>query len=1624
MYSKKALLAGLFLLMVGGLTLGYESGLSDPGSGGGGGGISCPTCSGDPSINADFSYSPGSPDTSDSIAFQDQSSSSEGSIVDWSWEFGDGDTSTTQNPSKSFDSAGEYRVTLTVEDDQGNSGSISKDITVEANKIGIPGTSGTCFNSEDDDSDSLTDENDPGCRAPYSTDDLEGLIWDTNMDTTFEGGPSLQSPSPYFSDSFTEMGNDQASDRETDQVINTGGVPEYEAFYIEYEGSEADDTWGYGQRSSTTLDVFPLGTVIDDDRIVLPPNPDSQDTAGSTCGDGLENSNEDRPDPMGDDESNSPSTSDGYDTDCRPDWGRKWERYSIDSVRDRGHEDYFDSGGPRNSGDQTDAGEWCRSDNQDDNGNSLNTASYCEDGDDYSCSPSCGGCGSDGEDGSCESHPDGGGWNNKFSGDEGNNYWYVDGDQLVQDECGTTGSWSETANGGSGGSCSDTVCFNDGEGQVCACSGSDSCSGGSDDTIDGDTRDWLERTRETCTMHNVIDGGQSGTGNLYENTEAGTFTDFTAYSDNGWGSDGRVWCGYDYTTTIDADGPYGYGNGFVVIHQNEIVATENPEGNDVVGQRVWVDGNQENFNYLNKISTNCPGEQNTCIKYANFYTSDSGWSGIPDNPTESDVSSAISVDTKTRTPDESYSVCKNVNRINRENGNSNSDKLIDCDYMADAGGSYQDISPLSEACGDEPGEHLMVMEGSEVSQSVVGSYPGHEQECIDWNEDTGYYGRPLDQNACVLKGKAVSEGTVANVVSGEHEPSTVSGYESGGDSPDREVCLDMRDGNPSTSYTDKPFNYRYDDSSQDETESYGGQWYDLDDERVNEYLRDNDGSSDLDLSSSQEVGDPSFIDYYYGENPNPYDPDYNPEGGRLGTSLLSNCGPLLDSCADDPDARRGVSNQQGTYFGFIQEFTGPNNDRTRDEDYHPEGLNVSYSVEPRFDTLGTINYIKSRSDQLSPGHYDYDSTYNNPPWYRDTVAEEGSAVQYAYTRYMSWGLDSTGVPYPPYGSADSAPYTSDTSGIYYREDYTGLERSDRSEGSRPKTSKAFGNSLLVQAQQEIQDNKGDDIAVGEGYWINPDYVRQEWNSGNIQGTGGASSWRDLVQFKADLSGPDSGLGWDLESEPGNIGMATSNPGYVDSRKQDNSVAFADVYWQGYNNGNVVDQLEAPMCGDDRLEYLLEEKGESPNSIEGSGRYACTNSPDYCVSFTGSGSPLYDYDPNDITYKQTEEPGETESRLKNDAEACAERASDPHPEWYDQDFGRIEDNVGNENLLCQENSLYGTQGVRWIDESQISENPLAFNDGIDDSWNPRLDQQAYSSLVSDRTGANWDLDGNILDNYSPVDTGTNSDRVADNSNGYGFCGGDDSSEYLIYQDSQTERVETDQSIIAISSSPDSCVLDNSRLNDIDDSDMDKGLHEGNLDVDNLQDTRMTYSEGESVTFQSSGASRTIQCFDGQWWGEWPIVFFEEVERFNLGETGFIPFMVINPSDTAVTFDLDLNPRANNNEDRNDLTQITSFESTETDEMTLTVPAQSSSTQRLEIAANREINTLPEGNDFEIEVIGESTDGSIVGDDQVDLVINQSDNLVGSSSNIRDIPGLTFIQLIFIALASTMMFIFRN
>ncbi|HEC77068.1 MAG TPA: PKD domain-containing protein [Thermoplasmatales archaeon] len=168
---------------------------------------------------ANFSYSPLDPTTSDIIQFTDSSHDLDGSIVNWTWNFGDGNYSYEQNPSHQYSDDGVYNVTLTVTDDDGAINSTTKQIIV-GNVPPVANFSWHPLNPTDLDTVSFTD-------LSY---DSDGFI--TNWTWNFgDGNYSYeQNPSHQYSDdgvynvTLTVTDDDGAINSTTKQII-VGNVP-------------------------------------------------------------------------------------------------------------------------------------------------------------------------------------------------------------------------------------------------------------------------------------------------------------------------------------------------------------------------------------------------------------------------------------------------------------------------------------------------------------------------------------------------------------------------------------------------------------------------------------------------------------------------------------------------------------------------------------------------------------------------------------------------------------------------------------------------------------------------------------------------------------------------------------------------------------------------------------------------------------------------------------------------------------------------------------------------------------------------------------------------------------------------------------------------------------------------------------------------------------------------------------------------------------------------------------------------------------------------------------------------------------------------------------------------------
>jgi PKD repeat protein len=88
-------------------------------------------------VEAAFTFTPSEPTRLDDIQFTDETVLSRGEIVSWLWEFGDGTTSSEQNPTHRYPADGEYTVKLTVVSDEGVQSVVSQTIRVFTPKVTV-----------------------------------------------------------------------------------------------------------------------------------------------------------------------------------------------------------------------------------------------------------------------------------------------------------------------------------------------------------------------------------------------------------------------------------------------------------------------------------------------------------------------------------------------------------------------------------------------------------------------------------------------------------------------------------------------------------------------------------------------------------------------------------------------------------------------------------------------------------------------------------------------------------------------------------------------------------------------------------------------------------------------------------------------------------------------------------------------------------------------------------------------------------------------------------------------------------------------------------------------------------------------------------------------------------------------------------------------------------------------------------------------------------------------------------------------------------------------------------------------------------------------------------------------
>jgi len=137
---------------------------------------------------AQFAPAPGNHTVRDNVTFTDQSKDSDGYVVSWLWDFGDGASSTLQSPVHTFAQKGSHMITLTVTDNDGATNTTSQELVVS----NLPPTA--CFSCS-----SSTPRTNDDVRFIDTTVDPENMplsswLWDFGDGYTSD----LQSPTHKF----------------------------------------------------------------------------------------------------------------------------------------------------------------------------------------------------------------------------------------------------------------------------------------------------------------------------------------------------------------------------------------------------------------------------------------------------------------------------------------------------------------------------------------------------------------------------------------------------------------------------------------------------------------------------------------------------------------------------------------------------------------------------------------------------------------------------------------------------------------------------------------------------------------------------------------------------------------------------------------------------------------------------------------------------------------------------------------------------------------------------------------------------------------------------------------------------------------------------------------------------------------------------------------------------------------------------------------------------------------------------------------------------------------------------------------------------------------------------------
>jgi PKD repeat protein len=171
--------------------------------------------------DASFTYSPESPEYDETVTFDASASSdSDGTIASYSWDFDDGSTGTGKTTTHSYDSVGNYGVTLTVTDNDGLTDTDTKNVFVIATGVVLtpPEASFTC-------SPETQTINEPIDFDASGSSDTDGTIqtysWDFGDGNTGTGSTTSHSygSTGNYGVTLTVTDNDEQTDTALKEVI-------------------------------------------------------------------------------------------------------------------------------------------------------------------------------------------------------------------------------------------------------------------------------------------------------------------------------------------------------------------------------------------------------------------------------------------------------------------------------------------------------------------------------------------------------------------------------------------------------------------------------------------------------------------------------------------------------------------------------------------------------------------------------------------------------------------------------------------------------------------------------------------------------------------------------------------------------------------------------------------------------------------------------------------------------------------------------------------------------------------------------------------------------------------------------------------------------------------------------------------------------------------------------------------------------------------------------------------------------------------------------------------------------------------------------------------------------------